>query len=121
MALMLAKLYTALREAGVDDVKAREAAEEVASFENRLANVEASLTILKWMVGAPLHPPPRPRDRGGVPGGRLGIRGAASGCCRQPATPLTARLPTLDELRRALWYYDCGGNSRSIRTRTTSA
>ena len=51
MALMLAKLYTALREAGVDDVKAREAAEEVASFENRLANVEASLTILKWMVG----------------------------------------------------------------------
>ena len=31
MALMLAKLYTALREAGVDDVKAREAAEEVAS------------------------------------------------------------------------------------------
>ena len=51
MALMLAKLYTALREAGVDDVKAREAAEEVASFENRLANVEASLMILKWMVG----------------------------------------------------------------------
>ena len=39
MALMLAKLYTALREAGVDDVKAREAAEEVASFENRLAEV----------------------------------------------------------------------------------
>ena len=51
MALMLAKLYTALREAGADDDKAREAAEEVASFENRLANVEASLTILKWMVG----------------------------------------------------------------------
>ena len=46
MALMLAKLYTAVREAGVDDVKAREAAEEVASFEN-----QASLTILKWMVG----------------------------------------------------------------------
>jgi hypothetical protein len=41
MALMLAKLYTALREAGVDDVKAREAAEEVALFENQLANVEA--------------------------------------------------------------------------------
>ena len=51
MALMLAKLYTALREAGADDDKAREAAEEVASFENRLANVEASLTILKWMAG----------------------------------------------------------------------
>jgi hypothetical protein len=50
MALMLTKLYTALREAGADDDKAREAAEEVASFENRLANVEASLTIPKWMV-----------------------------------------------------------------------
>jgi len=51
MALMLAKLYTALREAGADDDKAREAAEEVASFENRLTNVEASLMVLKWMVG----------------------------------------------------------------------
>jgi len=51
MALMLAKLYTALREAGADDDKAREAAEEVASFENRLANVEASLMVVKWMVG----------------------------------------------------------------------
>jgi hypothetical protein len=51
MALMLAKLYTALREAGADDDKAREAAEEVASFEHRLANVEASLMVLKWMVG----------------------------------------------------------------------
>jgi len=51
MALMLAKLYTALREAGADDDKAREAAEEVASFEHRLANVEASPMVLKWMVG----------------------------------------------------------------------
>ena len=55
MALMLAKLYTALREAGADDDKAREAAEEVASFENRLANVEASLMVLKWMVGSHPH------------------------------------------------------------------
>ena len=42
MAFMLAKLYTALREAGADDDNTREAA-EVASFENRLAHVEASL------------------------------------------------------------------------------
>jgi hypothetical protein len=28
--------------------------EEVASFENRLANVEASLMVLKWMVGCNL-------------------------------------------------------------------
>ena len=39
------------RAAQRDDLWRREAAEEVASFENRLANVEASLTILKWMVG----------------------------------------------------------------------
>ena len=48
MALMLAKLHTALREAGVDDIKAREAAEEVASFENRLANVQASSSFPKF-------------------------------------------------------------------------
>lgn len=51
MALMLGKLYTALREAGADDNRAREAAEEVAGFENRLANVEAKLLLLNWMVG----------------------------------------------------------------------
>jgi hypothetical protein len=38
------------REAGVLDPGAREAAEEVASFENRLANLEARLLALTWMV-----------------------------------------------------------------------
>jgi hypothetical protein len=50
MAIM-GKLYAALREAGADEVKAREAAEEAAAFENRLANVEARLLLLTWMVG----------------------------------------------------------------------
>jgi hypothetical protein len=51
MALMLSKLYTALREANVPEDKAAAAAEEVAGFENRLANVEARLSLLTWMVG----------------------------------------------------------------------
>lgn len=48
MALMMGKLYSALREAGVLDPSAREAAEEVASFEK--ANLEARLLVLTWMV-----------------------------------------------------------------------
>jgi len=48
---MLGKLYAALAAAGVEDAKVREAAEEVAGFENRLARVGADLTLLKWMVG----------------------------------------------------------------------
>ena len=52
MALMLAKLYDALRGAGADEKLAREAAEEAAGYENRLARVEADLMVLKWMVGS---------------------------------------------------------------------
>ena len=43
--------YAALRTANVPEQEAREAAEEVALFENRLANVEARLMVLTWMVG----------------------------------------------------------------------
>jgi hypothetical protein len=41
MALMLAKLYTALREAGVDDAKAREAAEESTIYQLSTIGVTA--------------------------------------------------------------------------------
>jgi hypothetical protein len=51
MALMMGKLHDALVAAGIDKQMAREAAEEAANFENRLAKVEADLTLLKWMVG----------------------------------------------------------------------
>jgi hypothetical protein len=51
---MMGKLYTALRDANVPEDHAREAAEEAASFENRLANVEARLLLLQWMVGSNL-------------------------------------------------------------------
>jgi hypothetical protein len=51
MALMMSKLYAALRLAGVPDDSAISASEEVAGFENRLASVESGLNLLKWMVG----------------------------------------------------------------------
>jgi hypothetical protein len=51
MAVMMAKLYQALRAANVSDDAAREAAEEAASHENRFAKIEADLLLLKWMVG----------------------------------------------------------------------
>jgi hypothetical protein len=52
MALMMSQLFDALRLAGAPDDRARAAAEEVAAYENRLANVETKLAVLTWMVGA---------------------------------------------------------------------
>jgi hypothetical protein len=69
MALMLGRLYDALRAANVPDDKARDAAEEVANYEGepsrlrldvgerfrdvgeRLSRVEADVRLLKWMMG----------------------------------------------------------------------
>lgn len=69
MALMLGRLYDALRAANVPDDKARDAAEEVANYEGeltrlrlemserfretgeRIGQVESDLRLLKWMVG----------------------------------------------------------------------
>ena len=51
MALMMGALYDALRQAQIPEPLARQAAEEVAAYENRIAGVERDLTILKWMVG----------------------------------------------------------------------
>ena len=48
---MLSKTYDALRAAGAPDDKAREAAEEIAGFEDRLTAIESDLKLLKWMVG----------------------------------------------------------------------
>ena len=48
MPLMLGKLYDALKAANVSDDKAREAAEEVATYEE----VKGDVWLLKWMVGA---------------------------------------------------------------------
>jgi hypothetical protein len=54
MALMLGKLYDALRAAGVPEDKAREAAEEVATFEKDLAEIKSDVRVLKWITGTTL-------------------------------------------------------------------
>jgi hypothetical protein len=51
MAIMMGKLYAALRKADVPDDDAIAAAEEVAAFENRLSKIEDDLNLVKWMVG----------------------------------------------------------------------
>jgi hypothetical protein len=55
MPLMLSKTYEALKSAqGISDDQAREAAEEIASYEQRLTRIERDLSVLKWMIGANL-------------------------------------------------------------------
>lgn len=51
MALQLGALRDALESAGADRDKARDAAEELAGYENRLAGIDARLSLLTWMVG----------------------------------------------------------------------
>lgn len=56
MAIMLGKLYDALRlgtniSDHARDEAAREAAEEVAGYESRLAAIDGQLKVLSWMVG----------------------------------------------------------------------
>ncbi|MEO0875856.1 MAG: integrase [Bacteroidota bacterium] len=48
---MMGSLYNALVQAGVGQDEAAKAAEEVASYENRIAKIEVDLAVLKWMVG----------------------------------------------------------------------
>lgn len=49
MANMVAELYDALRDAGATDERARAAA--TASYDARPGQIEADLSLLKWMVG----------------------------------------------------------------------
>jgi hypothetical protein len=58
MPLMLGKLHDALVSAGADADSAREAAEEVAEYEDkftqfeiRIERVEGKLALLQWMLG----------------------------------------------------------------------
>ena len=51
MALQLGALREALLDAGASPEKADKAAEELASYENRLAGIETKLAVLVWMVG----------------------------------------------------------------------
>ena len=53
MALRMGALYDALKTGqGISEEDARRAAEEVASYDNRMARIEARLDTLTWMVGA---------------------------------------------------------------------
>ena len=50
MALMLAEVYDALKEAGTSEEKARKAAEAVAAYDNRLAAIERKLEVHTYML-----------------------------------------------------------------------
>ena len=50
MAIIMGKLYAALRAADVPEEKATEAAEEVANFENRLSDLTADVRLMKGML-----------------------------------------------------------------------
>lgn len=52
MSFMLAKTYSALREAGAPEEMAREAVEEIATYERRLMHVEIRLNVLLAGTGA---------------------------------------------------------------------
>jgi len=51
IALMLAELYDALKDAGASDELARKAAEAVAGYDDRLSRMERRLEVLTYMVG----------------------------------------------------------------------
>lgn len=51
MAMMMGELYKALVAAHITEDQARQAAEEVAGFDNRFAHIEADLLVVKWMLG----------------------------------------------------------------------
>lgn len=58
MPVMLSEVYDALRDIGVNDEKARKAAEAVAASDHRFAALdsrmvalEGKVTLLSWMVG----------------------------------------------------------------------
>ena len=48
---MNSEVYDALVSAGADEAKAREAAKSVARHDTDIAEIKASLLLLKWMVG----------------------------------------------------------------------
>lgn len=50
MAIMMGRLYAALRAADVPEDTATAAAEEVAGFETRLSSIDGRLTVLTWTV-----------------------------------------------------------------------
>ncbi len=52
MPMMLSKTYDALISAGAPDDKARDAAEELADYENRLASIDHQLAVMNGRLSA---------------------------------------------------------------------
>lgn len=52
MAMQLGALRDALIDAGASDDNAREAAEEAAGYDSRLAAIDTRFALLAWMAGA---------------------------------------------------------------------
>jgi hypothetical protein len=52
MAVMMGNLYSALTAAGASEEKAQAAAEEVASYDNAIADLRSDMRLVKWMLGA---------------------------------------------------------------------
>lgn len=50
MSVMNSEVYAALVDAGADEDKAREAAKSVARHDADIAEMKASLLLIKWMV-----------------------------------------------------------------------
>ena len=48
---MNSEVYAALIDAGASNDKAREAAESITGHDSDIAEIKASLLLLKWMVG----------------------------------------------------------------------
>jgi hypothetical protein len=51
MATMITEVYDAFKAAGVDDEKARKAAEAIATYENKFHEMKTEFQVIKWMVG----------------------------------------------------------------------
>ena len=51
MTVMNREIYEALKEAKVSEKTALSAAESVASYDARFAEVDKKLTLIQWMVG----------------------------------------------------------------------
>lgn len=51
MTTMNSEVYKALVEAGASELSAEGAAESIADSEIRFSKIEASMMLLKWMVG----------------------------------------------------------------------
>ena len=51
MSMMNGEVHAALVGAGADDDKARAAAKSVARYDGDIAEIEASLLLVKWMAG----------------------------------------------------------------------